>query len=184
MNTKVRVMVTTGVSALVLATAALTMTPVGAVGYQPPKNNHDPISKVITKTENTNKAFVLNKATQNDWSGNVTVTRNHDISGNVASGSASNAISAATTIDQSNSIVADAPKLPTSSSRDKRDETKPATIVTLVDNSNSAKVINEVTQTANSGTATVTCNDDVTGNVTSGNVSNSATFTTTVIANN
>lgn len=192
METKVKVAITTGVIAVVFAITSLTISPVGATSYfQPPRHDDGKgsvISKLITKTDNTNKAYVSNGASQQASSSNVLVSRNDNVSGDIGSGFASNTGSATTTVTQKNSVMAEAPIVPTletDNDRGKKDDVKlDATIVTTVDNSNTAKVTNWATQTSNSGTATVTCNDNITGNVTTGNAVNNATFATTITSTN
>lgn len=190
MQAKSKIAVATGVTSLIIAVAALTMAPAGAITdnqMHPPMPSGDTFnasSKVITTTENENKAYVDNKGIQNVSSGNVTVARNDDVSG-VGTGNAANNASAKTSVDQSNSTVAESPAIATPAIDDSMDHvTLKSLVVTKVENENKASVDNFVKQNASTGSATVTCNDDVTGDVTTGNASNSLSFDTSVTQSN
>lgn len=189
MQAKSKIAVVTGITSLVIAVAALTMAPVGALNnnqYHPPMpygDSFDAKNMMTTKTETENKAWVDNGGTQNVSSGTASATRNDDVSG-VATGYAANNASATTAITQSNSAAAVAPEVSAPAIDDSMDHVKLSNhVYTKLEAENKASVDNWVTQNASSGSATAGCNDNV-GAVSTGDAANTLTFDTTVTQSN
>lgn len=196
MNTKAKIISITGISSIVLVALALTFTPARALNYGWGGGGEDEFlatSKITTNVESKNYADVSDETSQVATSGDVVIIHNDDQEGAMGTGRAANTKTSSVSISATTRPMALGASVTTTPEVDLRnvenleswdDVTLRNVVSTVVENKNDVDVVTSISQVATSGEVKVMCNDDVTGDATSGDAVNTATSSTSITLSN
>jgi hypothetical protein len=192
MDTRLKIATVASVASIVVAALAISLTPAGAShgSWWMNDEKFEAKNSATYSEVSTNSAVVTNETNQMAATGSVTVSHNDDdFDGSAATGGADNTAGTMTAGTLTNSPSA-APSAPAPSLGNvdwddfdsvKLTNTASASVVAT----NSAVVTNATNQNAMSGSVSIHCNDDdITGDVTTGDASNTSSTTTMLTLSN
>lgn len=190
MEARLKIATVASVGSIIIAAVALSLAPAGATSYHNDDETFKATNSAYYTEVSTNNAAVANATNQIATTGEVMISNNDDdFDGSATTGGADNGSDTMTSgaLSNSPSMVPPAPA-PSLGSVDfddfdsvKLTNTASASVVA----SNNAVVTNATNQIAASGSVNIHCNDDdITGDVTTGDASNVSSTTTMLTLSN